>query len=182
MKWAFLQGITPPITMPWIFGYRGPTFTALAGRPPRPIIAFIEDQMMIKSPAEIALIKDIKWANLAHTLLQRYTRPGLPCAEVDRTLRASYEKHALMLYWKHHVGHAIGLRYHEAPFLDHSDETIIQPGMVFTIEPGLYATSTSQLRSGHGGYRHSDTVLVTESGAEVLTYYPRDLESLTIPG
>ncbi len=112
-----------------------------------------------------------------HTL-----RPGLPCADVDRTLRAYYAQHDLMPYWKHHVGHAIGLRYHEGPFLDHGDETIIQRGMVFTIEPGLYANpSTSQLRSGHGGYRHSDTVLITETGAEVLTYYPRDLESLTIP-
>ncbi|HNB52716.1 MAG TPA: M24 family metallopeptidase, partial [Anaerolineales bacterium] len=105
----------------------------------------------------------------------RTLRPGLPCAEVDRTLRAYYEKHNLMPYWKHHVGHAIGLRYHEGPFLDHGDETLIQPGMVFTIEPGLYDKAT-------GGYRHSDTVLVTETGPEVLTYYPRDLESLTIPG
>ena len=47
------------------------------------------------------------------------------------------------------------------------------PGMVFTVEPGLYVP-------GSGGFRHSDTVLVTEGGIEMMTYYPRDLESLMI--
>jgi Xaa-Pro aminopeptidase len=77
-------------------------------------------------------------------------------------------------YWKHHVGHAIGLRYHEGPFLDIGDRTELRPGMVFTIEPGLYAPEL-------GGFRHSDTVVITVDGIEILTYYPRDLESLTIP-
>lgn len=100
-------------------------------------------------------------------------RPGVSCAEVDRIVRAYYEKHKLMPFWKHHVGHAIGIRYHEAPFLDLGDETIIHPGMVFTVEPGLYVPEL-------GGFRHSDTVVVNEDGIELLTYYPRDLESLTI--
>jgi Xaa-Pro dipeptidase len=100
-------------------------------------------------------------------------QPGVPCSEVDKAVRAYYENHDLMSYWKHHAGHAIGIRYHEAPFLDIGDNTIIQPGMVFTVEPGLYAPSL-------GGFRHSDTVLVTEDGIEMLTYYPRDLNSLTI--
>ncbi len=104
----------------------------------------------------------------------RSIEPGRPCAEVDRVVRAYYEKHDLMPYWKHHVGHAIGIRYHEAPFLDIGDQTMIAPGMVFTVEPGLYAPDL-------GGFRHSDTVVVTASGIEVLTYYPRDLASLTIP-
>ncbi len=101
-------------------------------------------------------------------------RPGATCAEVDRAVRACYEKHDLMPYWKHHVGHAIGLRYHEGPFLDLGDRTEIRPGMVLTIEPGLYAPDL-------GGFRHSDTVAVTEDGIEIMTYYPRDLESLTLP-
>jgi Xaa-Pro dipeptidase len=99
--------------------------------------------------------------------------PGSLCADVDRVVRAYYEKNDLMPYWKHHVGHAIGMRYHEAPFLDVGDQTVIQPGMVFTVEPGLY-------KADLGGFRHSDTVLVTEAGLEILTYYPRDLDSLTI--
>jgi Xaa-Pro aminopeptidase len=274
---------------PWILGYRGPTLTEMVGSPPQNIAAFIEDEMMIKSEAEIALIREsVKWGHLAHVLLQRYTkagatetevslrasndatlammdaigpiyraqsyfssgahagyrgqigrnaaiphalannivfqegdvlvtganapvwgynselertmiigkasdeqkqmfdhmvalqdiafeaiRPGVPCLEVDKAVRAYYVKYDLMDYWKHHVGHAIGIRYHEAPFLDIGDKTIIQPGMVFTVEPGLYAPLL-------GGFRHSDTVLVTEDGLEMLTYYPRDLESLTI--
>ena len=100
-------------------------------------------------------------------------KPGIPCAEVDRAVRAYYDAHDLMPYWKHHTGHAIGLRYHEAPFLDLYDQTELRPGMVFTVEPGLYDKDL-------GGFRHSDTVVVTEDGIEWLTYYPRDLESLTI--
>ena len=101
-------------------------------------------------------------------------RPGVPCAEVDRVVRAYYEQHNLWENWRHHVGHAIGMRYHEGPFLDRGDDTEIRPGMVFTVEPGLYAPAL-------GGFRHSDTIAVTEDGVEWLTYYPRDLESLTLP-
>jgi Xaa-Pro dipeptidase len=275
---------------PWILGYRGPTLTELTGSGPEKITAFVEDQMAIKSRAEIELIREsAKWGNLAHVLLQRYTRPGLTetevtqratneatlamldaigpiyraqngffdgasagyrgqigrnaaiphalannitfrtgdvlvtgasapvwgylselertmvigepsdeqrrlfdhmvalqdiafgaikpgarCSDIDRAVRAYYEEHGLWDYWKHHVGHAIGLRYHEGPFLDIGDETEIRPGMVFTVEPGLYSADV-------GGFRHSDTVAVTGDGIEFLTYYPRDLESLTIP-
>ena len=100
--------------------------------------------------------------------------PGARCADVDRAVRSYYEKHGLMGYWRHHVGHAIGLRYHEGPFLDVGDETAIEPGMVFTVEPGLYDPEI-------GGFRHSDTVVVTDDGIEILTHYPRDLESLIVP-
>jgi Xaa-Pro dipeptidase len=100
-------------------------------------------------------------------------RPGVTCADVDNAVLAYFEKHDLLPYWRQHVGHAIGLRNHEAPFLDAGDDTVIEPGMVFTIEPGLYA-------EGVGGCRHSDTVAVMEDGIEILTDYPRDLESLTI--
>ena len=53
--------------------------------------------------------------------------PGVPCAEVDRAVRAYYEQHGLWDNWRHHVGHAIGLRYHEGPFLDRGDPTEISP-------------------------------------------------------
>jgi Xaa-Pro aminopeptidase len=100
--------------------------------------------------------------------------PGVRCADVDRAVRSYYEANGLMKYWKHHSGHGIGLRYHEGPFLDVGDSTELQPGMVMTVEPGLYVPNL-------GGFRHSDTVLVTEKGLDILTYYPRDLESLTLP-
>ena len=101
-------------------------------------------------------------------------KPGVRCADVDRVVRAYYDTHGLKPCWKHHTGHAIGLRYHEGPFLDTGDETLLQPGMVFTVEPGLYVP-------GLGGFRHSDTVRITEDGIELMTYYPRDLASLTLP-
>jgi Xaa-Pro aminopeptidase len=100
-------------------------------------------------------------------------RPGVTCADVDGAVLRYFEEHDLMPYWRQHVGHGIGLRNHEAPFLDVGDATTLEPGMVFTVEPGLYDSAL-------GGFRHSDTVVVTEDGMEKLTDYPSDLESLTI--
>ena len=81
---------------PWILGYRGPTLTELTGRTPTHISAFIEEQMMVKDEAEIALIREsAKWGNLAHTLLQRYTRVGV--TETEASLRAGQEATLAML-------------------------------------------------------------------------------------
>ena len=81
---------------PWVLGYRGPSLTELTGTTPKKITAFVEDQMAVKSPAEIELIRESsKWGNLAHVLLQRYTRPGLTESEVSR--RASTEASLAML-------------------------------------------------------------------------------------
>jgi Xaa-Pro aminopeptidase len=101
-------------------------------------------------------------------------RPGVTCADVDGAVLGYFEENDLLPYWRQHTGHAIGLRNHEAPFLDVGDHTAIEPGMVFTIEPGVY---DSEL----GGFRHSDTVVVTPDGIEILTDYPSDLDSLVIP-
>jgi Xaa-Pro dipeptidase len=101
-------------------------------------------------------------------------RPGATCADVDGAVMDYLEQHDLLRYWRQHTGHAIGLRNHEAPFLDVGDHTTLEPGMVFTIEPGLYDPAI-------GGFRHSDTVVVTKDGVEILTDYPSDIESLTLP-
>jgi Xaa-Pro dipeptidase len=101
-------------------------------------------------------------------------RPGVTCADVDGAVMRYFEQHDLMPYWRQHTGHAIGLGNHEAPFLDVGDHTRIEPGMVFTIEPGVYDAEI-------GGFRHSDTVAVTGDGIDILTDYPADIESLTIP-
>jgi len=101
-------------------------------------------------------------------------RPGVTCADVDRAVLDYFTEHDLLPLWRQHTGHAIGLRNHESPFLDVGDHTPVEPGMVFTIEPGVY-------QEGLGGFRHSDTIVVTDDGIEILTDYPRDLESLTIP-
>src|SRR5262245_9135382 len=101
-------------------------------------------------------------------------RPGATCADVDGAVMRYLEANDLLPYWRQHTGHGIGLRNHEAPFLDVGDSTTLEAGMVFTIEPGLYDPAI-------GGFRHSDTVAVTEDGMEILTDYPSDIESLTIP-
>lgn len=98
-------------------------------------------------------------------------KPGIPAAEVDREVRRFFAENDLMPCWRHHVGHSIGMEGHEAPFFDIGDGAILQPGMVWTVEPGIYV-------EGLGGFRHSDTVLITENGIELLTYYPRHLEAL----
>jgi Xaa-Pro dipeptidase len=100
-------------------------------------------------------------------------QPGATCADVDGAVMRYFEDNDLLEYWRQHTGHGIGLRNHEAPFLDLGDHTVLQPGMVFTVEPGLY---DSEL----GGFRHSDTVVVTEHGMQTLTDYPRDIDSLTL--
>ena len=97
------------------------------------------------------------------------------CADVDNAVLAYLDDNGIRDLWRQHTGHGIGLRNHEAPFLDVGDHTPLQPGMVFTIEPGVY-------KEGLGGFRHSDTVLVTGTGLEILTDYPHDLASLTILG
>ena len=73
---------------PWILGYRGPALSELAGAEVVRVAGFVEEQMAVKSEAEIALIREsAKWGNLAHRLLQQYTRAGL--TETEVTQRAS---------------------------------------------------------------------------------------------
>ena len=110
----------------------------------------------------------------AQQVALRALRPGTTCAEVDGAVMRYLEDHDLLPYWRQHTGHAIGLRAHEAPFLDLGDHTPIEPGMVFTVEPGLYDDEI-------GGFRHSDTVVVTHDGIDMLTTYPSDIDSLVIP-
>ena len=81
---------------PWIFGYRGQSLSQLTGSTVINCRAPIEDQMMVKSQAEIALLKEsCKWGNLAHKLLQNYTKVGM--GEVEVSQRASNEATLMML-------------------------------------------------------------------------------------
>lgn len=102
-------------------------------------------------------------------------KPGAKCSDVDKAAAKIFRKAGLTSLVRHHTGHGLGLEGHEPPWLDIGDETVLKPGMVFSCEPGIYEPKFA-------GFRHSDTVVITEDGAEVLTYYPRDLDSLTILG
>jgi Xaa-Pro aminopeptidase len=101
-------------------------------------------------------------------------RPGVPVARVEEAVVEAARELGHVDHLRHHVGHSIGLEGHEAPFLDRGDAAVLEPGMVFTVEPGVYLPEL-------GGFRHSDTVMITADGNRSLTPYPRDLESLVIP-
>jgi Xaa-Pro dipeptidase len=114
-----------------------------------------------------------------HAELERALIIGAPTDEMRRLFEhmVALQRVAMAVLrpgGRQHTGHGIGLRNHEAPFLDVGDHTPVEAGMVFTIEPGLYSAEV-------GGFRHSDTVAVTPDGIDLLTEYPRDIESLTIP-
>lgn len=100
-------------------------------------------------------------------------RPGRTCAEAEAEVSRAIADQGYASLQRHHTGHGIGLEGHEQPFIDLDDHTVLEPGMVLSVEPGLYVP-------GLGGFRHSDTVVVTGDGCELTTYYPRDLESLIV--
>lgn len=98
---------------------------------------------------------------------------GKPFSEADKKVVEFAKNHDVLKYRLHHSGHCIGLESHEAPFLDIGETETVKERMTFSVEPGIYAP-------GLGGFRHSDTVLMTRNGPEMLTYYPKDTDSLII--
>ncbi len=101
-------------------------------------------------------------------------KPGAKCSHVDKVVERVFKNARFGSLMRHHTGHGLGLEGHEPPWLDVGNDEALKPGMVVSCEPGIY-------EPGFGGFRHSDTLLITEEGAEIITYYPRDLDSLTIP-
>lgn len=99
--------------------------------------------------------------------------PGVKCADVDEAANKVLHDAGHKDLIRHHTGHGIGLQGHEPPWLDQGNQEELKPGMVVSIEPGIYEL-------GYAGFRHSDTALITGDGYELITYYPRDLEPLTI--
>lgn len=104
-------------------------------------------------------------------------RPGAVCRDVNEACLSVIRDAGLGGHIRHRQGHGIGLNFHEPPWLEDGDSTPLVPGMVVSSEPGVYVP-------GHGGYRISDTVLVTDDdefpGHERLTSYPRDLSDVVI--
>jgi Xaa-Pro aminopeptidase len=95
-------------------------------------------------------------------------RPGISVSEVDRAARKSLQNSGLAKYFTHSTGHGVGLEIHEAPRVGAGQTEILQPGMVITIEPGVYVP-------GRWGVRIEDMVVVTEQGCEVLTPTSKEL-------
>ncbi len=112
----------------------------------------------------------------ARRIALEMVRPGVACAEVDAAVNEFLGEEGYGDNLLHRTGHGIGLAYHaETPWLAEGSAEVLAPGMVVSVEPGIYLPEV-------GGVRHSDTVLVTDSGSESLTKYPTDLDNLTITG
>jgi Xaa-Pro aminopeptidase len=101
----------------------------------------------------------------------RAVRPGVQAQAVDAAARAVIADAGYGDFFGHGLGHGLGLQVHEAPAIRPLSTTVLQPGMVFTIEPGIYLPEW-------GGVRIEDDVLVTADGCEVLSGLTRDLAEL----
>jgi Xaa-Pro aminopeptidase len=101
-------------------------------------------------------------------------RPGVRTGDVDAAARGALEEAGLNAYFTHGLGHGIGLEIHEAPRMRKDADTVLLPGMIVTVEPGVYLP-------GWGGVRIEDDVLITPNGPEILTRVPKALETIHRP-
>lgn len=109
----------------------------------------------------------------ANTAGRETAKPGVTCEEVDRTTAQVLRDSGFNEYVKHRTGHGLGIDIHEHPNITIGNRRRLEPGMVFTIEPGLYV-------EGKVGIRIEDNVVVTENGLESLTTFPRELTVLDL--
>lgn len=107
----------------------------------------------------------------AQEAAKRATRPGVKAGDVDQAARRVLKRLGLARYFTHSTGHGLGLEVHEMPRLGKAEETVLQEGMVVTIEPGVYL-------EGLGGVRIEDDVVATAQGAVDLTTATRDFLEL----
>ncbi len=102
----------------------------------------------------------------ANAAAKAATRPGVTCAGVDAAARRIIVEAGYGACFTHRVGHGIGLEGHEDPSVHGGNQLVLEAGMTITIEPGIYLPS-------RGGVRIEDDVVVTASGCDSLTTYPR---------
>ena len=97
------------------------------------------------------------------------SKPGVPAAEVDLTARRIIADAGYGEYFPHRLGHGLGISVHEYPSMTETNQLVIEEGMVYTIEPGIYVP-------GVAGVRIEDDVFITTDGAKVLTKFPKELQ------
>ncbi len=107
----------------------------------------------------------------AQEVAKQVIRSGVKAGDVDRAARRTLKRFGLARYFTHSTGHGLGIEVHEMPRLGKGEETLLQEGMVVTVEPGVYL-------EGIGGIRIEDDVVVTAQGAVDLTTAPLDFLEL----
>lgn len=95
-------------------------------------------------------------------------KPGVRFSDIDRAARSVIEEKGYGPYFTHRTGHSIGIEVHETGDVSSANDSLLEPGMIFSVEPGIYL-------EGKFGVRIEDLVLVTENGCEVLNSYPKEL-------
>lgn len=99
--------------------------------------------------------------------------PGVRGSELDAIARELLASHGLDAWFSHSLGHGVGLAVHESPRLAQSSDDVLEPGMVVTVEPGVY-------KPNEVGVRIEDLVLVTDDGHEVLSQAPKGFQRLDV--
>lgn len=107
----------------------------------------------------------------AHDRAIAGVKPGVSCRELDALARDFIGERGYGDYFGHGLGHGVGLEIHEKPVISPRSTAVVEEGMVFTIEPGIYIP-------GFGGVRIEDTIVVTADGCRLLTRMPKELIEL----
>jgi Xaa-Pro dipeptidase len=125
------------------------------------------------APPTREVVEAFKTMQEARRRAMALVKPGASCAEIDCLTNLFLKEEGYGDYRLHRTGHGFGLGNHEGPWVAEGSQTVLRENMLISIEPGIYLP-------GVGGVRHSDTILVTKSGFELLTRYPTKLDQLTI--
>lgn len=101
-------------------------------------------------------------------------KPGVRLSDVDAMVRGVIEEAGYGQYFTHRTGHGVGLDIHEAPFVVGGNDAVLEPGMVMSIEPGVYLP-------GQFGVRIEDLIMIQADGAKSLNQSPKQLSEVMIP-